>query len=417
MDDEWDVQGSQGNVGGGGRTNDSAFQGMDMMWESGNGNDGFTMGELVDRVQTNVSNEMEEEGLNRIGSESGSGTGDLELELEMNLQAPGPVECLQYQDHLLVTGGRGPQTASLCLWNLSTGQLLQVLSQTPEQTSQVPDREAVSCLDFAGGVVLAGYKSLIRVYDISHMIHSKSHVENVNMNATLLAEIASPGTNVTSIKIVGKDETPSTSSTSAQHNPKSIYAVSTCAFGTVSIWKIDTTKTAQPVNVVTCLVSISTVPGILCSHISEAETSSVGRTCWDILCGFKDGNIRGWNVFFTKEPTRARSQIVGDGQEKRGGDDDSGLKVVPMPNTLSSLGDWITCVHADPLADIVAAGSWDGRIRVWDLRQGTLKRTLGSGTGSRTAVLGLSVLGSVMVTGCYDGSLVVHEFGRPYVSN
>jgi WD40 repeat protein len=149
------------------------------------------------------------------------------------------------------------------------------------------------------------------------------------------------------------------------------------------------------------LTSISTTPGILCCWLEERATTDSG---WDVLCGFKDGNLRGWHVHIAPPPTEV--------------EDGSILPLIttcqvePMTSILSSMGDWITCIHRDSLSDVVVAGSWDGRIRIWDLRKGLLKRTVVSGTGTRSAVLGLSVVGNAMVVGCYDGTIVVHEFGR-----
>ena len=74
------------------------------------------------------------------------------------------------------------------------------------------------------------------------------------------------------------------------------------------------------------------------------------------------------------------------------------------------------------MSDIVGAGSWDGKVRVWDSRLGILRRTVSGVSSSsdeaapppisdaRSAVLCLSILDSIMITGCYDGTLSVFDF-------
>ncbi|KAI8852442.1 WD40-repeat-containing domain protein [Chytridium lagenaria] len=175
---------------------------------------------------------------------------------------------------------------------------------------------------------------------------------------TPIATLPKPAANITTVKVVGER------------------IVETCAFGSVSVW--DLRKE-------TMVGSVATVPGILCASLDEDERGI------DVICGYKDGNLRGFEI----QPTPSFPST--------------------STGTFSSLSDWITCVHADPVTGIVVAGSWDGRVRVWDRRGreegGVLRRTLVT-SEARSAVLCVAGVGRVIVTGCYDGGVVVWEVGE-----
>ncbi|KAJ3124404.1 hypothetical protein HK101_006141 [Irineochytrium annulatum] len=143
------------------------------------------------------------------------------------------------------------------------------------------------------------------------------------------------------------------------------------------------------------------------------------RDGWDVVCGFKDGNLRGWRM----EVPDGTGEVDATGAMAVEGElvpaEPSRLRV-SREGTLSSLSDLICCVHVDPTAEVVVAGSWDGRLRVWDRRKvsdvsgdefgGRLRRTLF--TDSRSAVMSMAVVGEIMASGCYDGSVTVWEWGQ-----
>ncbi|KAJ3065214.1 hypothetical protein HDU98_011401, partial [Podochytrium sp. JEL0797] len=123
---------------------------------------------------------------------------------------------------------------------------------------------------------------------------------------------------------------------------------------------------------------------------------------WNLLCGFKDGNIGGWTVCLTENNPDADET------------DEQGISInkvtVSATGSLCSLGDWITWLDEDEIADVVIAGAWDGRIRVWDKRKRALRRSLIS--DMRSAVLCLKIVGEALIAGSYNGSLVVYDFSK-----
>ncbi|KAJ3268628.1 hypothetical protein HDV01_002523 [Terramyces sp. JEL0728] len=124
----------------------------------------------------------------------------------------------------------------------------------------------------------------------------------------------------------------------------------------------------------TLLKTIDTVPGILTGQF-------IKQIKYKIIAGFQDGNIRSWQI---------------DGF-------DSPVEQLPM---LSSLSDRITCLYMQ--SNMVVGGSWDGRVRIWDLKRGLLTRTLKSDFSS--SILCISWIGSKIFTGHYNGNITVWDF-------
>ncbi|KAJ3104630.1 hypothetical protein HDU97_009021 [Phlyctochytrium planicorne] len=385
-----------------------------------------------------------------------TGNGDIELECVRVINGQGVIECLKLCGDNLVVGGRCHATNNgiVSVYSISKGDKIRSLStawpppqsdpspysfyQQPRQPHSSPesvasDVRSISCLDSDGALVVAAWKSTLRVWDL------------VSGRPIASASRQAGTANVTTISIVKPGE----------------LIVDTCALGSVSVWKLDqqirnrhhhkriqhTFATDSGVDVestdnenvssdgITHLGSLPTVAGVLCSTVDEVEDGGG----LDILCGFKDGNLRGWKI--NDERLTACPEAVPSSNDTLMGEAEATTSTQQTPllaqstGTLSSLSDWITCVCSDPLTDIVAAGSWDGRLRVWDRRQrpmgslemtdesdeiggdghglpgqGSLRRTLVN-PEARSAVLCVTAVGRILISGCYDGGIMVHEFG------
>ncbi|RKO90450.1 WD40-repeat-containing domain protein [Blyttiomyces helicus] len=224
------------------------------------------------------------------------------LRLMRTLQSQGgKIDCLKYHAGLLITGGRG--SPSIHIWKLERpsaptipphrpAPLEPPRTLTPSDPHRIPTH--VTCLDHDGTQLVTGHVTGIRVWDLA----------TGRCTAVL---ICPPGTDIVRVELAG-------------------------AGAVMSI-------------LISC---IPTVPGIRCSHKVPS-----GPTGLDLVCGFKDGNLRMWRVHLAP-----------------------GGATADPPVTLSCLSDWITCTDVDALADVVVAGSWDRRVRIWDAERGCLRRTL-----------------------------------------
>ncbi|KAJ3308900.1 hypothetical protein HDV04_000709 [Boothiomyces sp. JEL0838] len=121
--------------------------------------------------------------------------------------------------------------------------------------------------------------------------------------------------------------------------------------------------------------TIDSVAGILTGQF-------VKQMKYKIIAGYQDGNIRSWQM-----------------------SDFESILVEQLP-MLSSLSDRITCLYMQ--SNMVVGGSWDGRVRIWDLKRGLLTRTLKSDFSS--SILCISWIGSKIFTGHYNGSITVWDF-------
>ncbi|KAI8839308.1 hypothetical protein BJ741DRAFT_90570 [Chytriomyces cf. hyalinus JEL632] len=371
----------------------------DSMWETGNENDGLGMGELLNQVvveraaiiPSNVGTMFESE----TEGEHWSGGGRYELLLERTIETQfDQIECLSVHGNLLVSGGRG--LFPLAIHDLTSGTPIKYLQ--PRRTTTREDSIHVSSIDMDASLIISAQKQTIHVWSIK--------------TGTLLASISRihPDANIASIQLF-------------KSCANSWYIFEGCAFGSISVWKFKwdgvtqlsdesaRTVTVQPITTpdnnnhepsnTSSPEFQFTLQGPL-SHMGTIETTagmncmnahhSSGKTCtFTILCGFKDGNIRSYKAQISdhKEPTNLLIHATG---------------------SLCSLGDWITNVDRDSqYGNVVVAGAWDGRIRVWDQRTCALRRSLVSDTQS--AVLCLKMIGQdVLVAGSYNGSLVVYDF-------
>jgi hypothetical protein len=148
--------------------------------------------------------------------------------------------------------------------------------------------------------------------------------------------------------------------------------------GEIGLWKIDA------INCVS-LLKIQSIEGLSSGYLSKLdpcnneEFSIVGN----IVAGYSDGNVRSWKIL-NREGKYAISYL-------------------PL---LSSLSDCVTCLSIT--CNMIFAGSWDGRVRIWDLKTASLRRTLKSTVTS--AILSITHQQGSIVTGHYDGSITVWDF-------
>ncbi|KAJ3006189.1 UNVERIFIED_CONTAM: hypothetical protein HDU68_004217 [Siphonaria sp. JEL0065] len=398
----------------------------DSVWLSGVENDTMGIGELVDHVHGEIQNMVDD--VDEGGSSSSSygisagkswiGAGKYELELVKSIDSPYPIECMSIDGTHLVTGGRGPNP--LTLWSLSPyPQIIRQLTSKPFlQPPYQHTSSHITCIHVSFPLIATSQKQLLQVWHLP--------------TGTLLAAISKKtDSNTSCIKIV--------QDTSTKNQP-SWWILEACAFGSISVWKFNREITnfvspqaktdlsmhhsvkVKPIpdaqrNLLEeprqfeCTVyghvefigSFETIGGINSAQIRETGAENQ----WDLLCGFKDGNIRGWNVTLKREIEDGRDNVVenvdADGYSRNRID-------ITGTGSLCSLGDWITWLNEDFIADVVIAGAWDGRIRVWDKRKKALRRSLVSDI--RSAVLCLKTIGDVLIAGSYNGSLVVYDFSK-----
>ncbi|KAI9340490.1 hypothetical protein BDR26DRAFT_861193 [Obelidium mucronatum] len=404
----------------------------DSIWLSGVENDTMGIGELVEHVHGEILNSADEQSdvRHNMGSnqtKSWTGAGKYELELVKSIEASYPIECMSIDGNHLVTGGRGP--TPLTLWTLSPyPKVIRHLTATkpflrpPHQHSS----SHITCIHVSYPYAVTAQKQLLQIWHLP--------------TATLLAAVSKQtDSNTSCVKLVQNE------------NTGVWWIFEACAYGSISVWKIDNrttpilsttprnnnrnTTTQNQEHQIPSSIKIKPIPDPLRSSLEEAReiecivygaealtfmgsfetmgginSAQIRETGvenhWELLCGFKDGNIRGWNVGLScSNSVDTPSQAT----------DPDGYMInqitIKTTGSLCSLGDWITWLNEDPIADVVIAGAWDGRIRVWDKRKKALRRSLVSDI--RSAVLCLKTVGEYfLVAGSYNGSLVVYDFSR-----
>jgi WD40 repeat protein len=401
-----------------------------------------------------------------------SGSGRYELDFIKQFQTYSPVECMAVDEEAdyIVVGGRGSR--GLSLWSISneTQRLIKTLPQPWSHDSQ-----SVHCVDAMSGKIVAGSHSVVHVWDgrsgqivgtivrpgmnvicvklIREPRHGGTDYDNDN-DALMALVVCSYGF----IGIYKLNRSSQLSVVKSDHIKQSL-----------------PNQPKQPANLdnmftdgVTCLITVNAPPGIMCANVLKCESGEDG---WDITCGFKDANLRTWRILYQKSNVNNISREVSNGtlhsnsadgfvgtlnhHSHEGfendvhhswerlnngsiinsvgegssnsieglersdynsvgewtGLDEHGILTANQIATLSSLGDWVTQIWEDPISGVVVAGSWDGNIRVWD-RKGnicSLKRVVSN--NFKSAVLSLSVVGNIILSGNYDGSLVLYDFG------
>ena len=76
--------------------------------------------------------------------------------------------------------------------------------------------------------------------------------------------------------------------------------------------------------------------------------------------------------------------------------------------TLRGHAGWISAVSIGPKAELLASGSWDRTVKLWDLRTGRVLRTLG-GHRSRVRAVDIGPRGRLVASAGEDRTLMVHE--------
>ncbi|KAJ3054100.1 hypothetical protein HDU99_007845, partial [Rhizoclosmatium hyalinum] len=393
------AQVSEGSTVGGEEIEDS-------VWLNGIENDGLGIGELVDQVEeSGRSSAVDAYYDTLVNNEPGKtwvGNGRYELELLKSIDTPYPIECMSLHGTHLVTGGRGPNP--LTLWTLAPyPKIVQTLTTRPYlQPPHIHTSSHITCLDVTSTVIATAQKQLLQLWDLQ--------------TGTLLAAIAKKhDANTSCVKLVQDGA-----------KPGHWFVIEACAKGSVAVWRFvhSTCVKGRVVILKACALKAKPIVDPLRNALDEelvfdwtaygpvsfvgafettgginsAQIRETGVDCeWNMLCGFKDGNVRGWKVCLKENA----DETVNDGYERN--------KIeITATGSLCSLGDWITMLTEDPVADIVIAGAWDGRIRVWDKRKKALRRSLVSDT--RSAVLCLKTVGDVLIAGSYNGSIVVYDF-------
>lgn len=415
----------------------------DSVWESGNEDDSISMAELATRAAgaslgppTGRPFLSSTEKISHKEKARWKNAGLANLDLVSSIITPGKVECLGSFNDILVTGGAG--NLRLNIWSISKAKHVRTLSHASLSTV-MPVNSAVSCIAVNEILVVSCTKSVICVWHLA--------------SGNLLSSIVQPGSNFSSLKLASVDPE------LGINTHLRWVIIATCGMGSIGVWgipsvenivnasrttssfeflnllsKVHPTQILDPA-VASCINAVFqgttiTPPGILCAQIQEIRLSHQGgnlKLC--LVCGFKDGNMRSWTISMHLQHHPGELAKIEAHQMA----------------TFSSLGDWITCIcPAEALysfrtqstaieglgfeehkfgipriADIMIAGSWDGRVRLWDRRRGGLRRTVTSNSSSAVLSLvmcsaidaGIGSNSQLIVAGGYDGGLIIYEFG------
>ena len=274
----------------------------------------------------------------------------------------GPITCISCKSTYLVTSSR--DTPSLIVWDMPTQKRIHNL-QIPHSTIHDPQWN-VTCLDHNTWFVMAGSREVVRIWGVR--------------SGAYVGEVYRPRMHVVSIQWPSSSPHPSQTDTT-------VFTV--CSSGVISVW--DATDATRCVEV----QRVSTVGGVVSARV-DVKIAKEFMWEWIVSCGFKDGNSRRWKIKMYRHPQTSSAIKPHE------------INVEEMC-TLSCLSDWISCLSADLFSDVVVAGGWDCRLRIWDSKRGVLQRTLQ--TDSASAILCLAVVGQTLITGNYDGSLTLWDFG------
>ncbi|KAJ3114825.1 hypothetical protein HK100_001543, partial [Physocladia obscura] len=357
-----------------------------------------------------------------------------------------PVECISLYKEYLIAGGRG--TGSIEIFSTkSRNRIVKLLATSDRHHQQPPlslNAPQVTCIDVCNGLIATSQKNSICLWDY----FLKPINSNDGGQHHMVASISKNDANICTVKIFQDPD-------AARNNEW--WIIDACSLGVVSLWKycrqnpspaegsqqriqrqekqlrvihispildpqrdlmavsevsvidceIYTAETGGSLSFIGCFETVSGMNSAQISQIAPIENkrlSSASCNQWDLLCGFKDGNLRGWKV--STIPRLPATAVTGTLNQI-----EPNFIFTTETVSLHSLGDWITCLNEN--WDVVVAGAWDGRIRVWDKRRrGALRRSLVSDV--KSAVLCLEVVGNqqVLVAGLYNGALVVYDFTK-----
>ena len=148
--------------------------------------------------------------------------------------------------------------------------------------------------------------------------------------------------------------------------------VTVSGMGLIGLWALPTTDTRA-----TLVNQYETEPGLVTCTVSKYSANKA-----TILCGFKNGVVR--HIILNKGSFHERARLHVPGS------------------------DWVSSICMLPKAQIVLVGSWDNKIRMYDV-QGKLERLL----TIESTPLGLIVNQdeSCCIVGRYDGKLATYSFG------
>jgi WD40 repeat protein len=130
------------------------------------------------------------------------------------------------------------------------------------------------------------------------------------------------------------------------------------------------------------LLNVPSIAGLVTGFIQPFECIiSVHIRGYKVICGYQNGNIKSW--IFTKD----------------------NWSYHPQP-TMSSISDKVTAIQI--VSNMVVGATWDGRVRIWDSKKDSLRRSLKCEQSS--GVTSIAIINGMIVTGHYNGTMCYWNF-------
>jgi WD40 repeat protein len=132
---------------------------------------------------------------------------------------------------------------------------------------------------------------------------------------------------------------------------------------------------------VTCLLDVQSIAGLVTGFIQPFEyVTSEHVHGYKVICGYQNGNIKSWiftsNWTFNAQPT------------------------------LSSISDKVTAIKI--VSNMVVGATWDGKVRIWDIKNDSLRRSLKCEQSS--GITSVDIINGMIITGHYNGKLTYWDF-------